>query len=82
MVKFLPQNLKFFIDETNQRLFDAQMHVLLSFDVQIPLLYLLYEIIYFLDLNCLLQLSYRIVNRLSKLKVYLASVFAYTLAAK
>jgi hypothetical protein len=82
MVKFLPQNLKFFIDETNQRLFDAQMHVLLSFDVQIPLLYLLYEIIYFLDLNCLLQLSYCIVNRLSKLKVYLASVFAYTLAAK
>ena len=82
MVKFLPQNLKFFIDETNQRLFDAQMHVLLSFDVQIPLLYLLYEIIYFLDLNCLLQLSYRIVNRLTKLKVYLASVFAYTLAAK
>ena len=82
MVKFLPQNLKFFIDETNQRLFDAHMHVLLSFDVQIPLLYLLYEIIYFLDLNCLLQLSYRIVNRLTKLKVYLASVFAYTLAAK
>lgn len=82
MVKFLSQNLKFFIDETNQRLFDAQMHVLLSFDVQIPLLYLLYEIIYFLDLNCLLQLSYRIVNRLTKLKVYLASVFAYTLAAK